>query len=80
MIIKPHNPSDPLASEITPHSLYLKRRQFIGQGAALAFAASALPVQALQSREDPGSSGSPWLREQIGSARETAFGEDGKYG
>ena len=76
MIIKPHNPSDPLASEITPHSLYLKRRQFIGQSAALALAASALPVHALQSRTEPGSSGAPWLREQIGAARETSFGED----
>lgn len=76
MIIKPHNPSDPLASEITPHSLYLKRRQFIGQTAALALAVSALPVQAIQTRDNPARAGKPWLREQIGSARETVFGED----
>lgn len=78
MIINRKKKSDALSSEITPHSAYLNRRQFIGQSAALTLAAAALPAQAIQTNESSRKQKPEWLAKQIAGADETAFGKDEK--
>jgi len=75
MIIRSRRASEPLASEITPQHIYLKRRQFIGQGAALLMAASVPgPVLALQTRDKPDHHGPEWLQRRISQADSSAYG------
>ncbi|WP_430461343.1 protein-methionine-sulfoxide reductase catalytic subunit MsrP [Thalassolituus sp. LLYu03] len=76
MIFRSAKASDPLASEITPHSVYLNRRQFMGQTAALALAAAASDASALVARDKPADMGPQWLREQIAAAKSAPAGDD----
>lgn len=76
MIFRFSKASDPLASDITPHSVYLNRRQFMGQSAALALAAAASPASALVVREKPDSEGPQWLQNQIAGASSAVSGAD----
>ena len=78
MIIRKRRQSDPLSSEITPHSVYKARRQFMRQAGAMALAATALPANALVTRPSPASAGPDWLATNILQASDSAFGKDEK--
>jgi sulfoxide reductase catalytic subunit YedY len=76
--------SDPKPSEITPKDTYLNRRSFMGASIGTALGVSAvvtaatmsLPALALATRKEPALAGPDWLKQQIASARETAYGTD----
>lgn len=78
MIIKRTKKSDALSSEITSHSSYLNRRQFLGQSAAIGLAAVSLPTQAIQTHDASRNKnrGPEWLTEHVAAAKETAWGRD----
>ena len=75
MIINRKKKSDVLPSEITSHSSYLNRRQFLGQTAALSIAATALPAQAIQTHESTRKQRPEWLAKQVAAAKETKWGK-----
>lgn len=76
MIFRSAKTSDPLASEITPHSVYLNRRQFMGRAAALTLAAGVPQASALVVREKPQDAGPQWLRAQVAAAEAAKLGDD----
>ncbi|MBT14208.1 MAG: protein-methionine-sulfoxide reductase catalytic subunit MsrP [Oceanospirillaceae bacterium] len=78
MIIRKQRRSDPLSSEITPYSVYKKRREFMAQAGAVTLAAAAFPAQALVTRDDAAPGAPQWLARQVLQAQETAFGKDEK--
>ena len=77
MLIRSRRSSDPLSSEITPQSVYLRRRQFMAGGAALALSA-AMPAVAVQTRDNPQSGAPEWLQQPLQQAVTTAFGDGEK--
>jgi len=79
MLIK--KPSDIKSYEITSHSAYLNRRQFLGKSAALTAAASigtgTSSVNALVTQQGNVPKQEPeWLAAKVAHAKETSYGND----
>jgi len=68
MLIRTPKKSDPAPSEITPESVYLNRRSFIGAAAGMAMAGAAASGRLLGATEGPGS-GSIGARPGAAAAR-----------
>ncbi|GGY52516.1 protein-methionine-sulfoxide reductase catalytic subunit MsrP [Bacterioplanes sanyensis] len=69
MLIRKDRFSTPPSSEITPHSVYLKRRLFM-QAGALSLLAAASPAKALIDADKGRDPSSPaWLAKQVGAAK-----------